>query len=251
MTPRRSSTEPSRTGSTPAARSRLLGFLRRWAWLALALVLFPVALVIFGRPPPGDLPLPDGPLKAAALPMLARAGVAGTPIVVREGSCAWGTVAGLDGTQRIVISRATLAYPLPQALWTIAHEAGHVRLGDPLLGVIVGWVWIATVLAAGQFAGLRGLARFGGLGLALAPLAVALVWGAGLPAFNLIQRQVERRADRYGVDLAGSGAAAAEMIETSSHCMGVHPRADFFETLFRLNHDPPAQRIAMLRAMDR
>ncbi|HEX3699709.1 MAG TPA: M48 family metalloprotease [Phenylobacterium sp.] len=229
------------------------GLIGRWAWLAVALVALPLLLAIYGTPPAGDQPLPNGPLKAASAPLLARAGVAGTPIVVRPGGgpCAWGTVVGLGDRQRIVVSPGALAYPTDQSLWTIAHEAGHVRRGDPLLGVIVGWVWLVLALAAAQVLTTWAFRRWRWWGLAALPLAVGLVFVLGLPLFNLIQRQVERRADQFGVEMAGSGAAAAAMLERSDACLGVHDRAGLFETLFRLNHPRAQARIAMLKAMDR
>jgi Zn-dependent protease with chaperone function len=226
-----------------------VGFLARWGWLSVAILTLPVLLVVFSRPPATDHPLPPGPFNQAAQPILARAGVPGTPIVVRPGKneCAWGTVAGLGPSQRIVISQGTLTYPTDQALFTIAHESGHVRRGDPLLGVVVGWIWIVLALACAQGAAVWATRRWGFAGLLAAPLGFAFAYALGLPTFDLIQRNVERRADRFGVETTGDGAAAAAMIERSDACLGVHDSSGLKATLL-LNHPSHSERVAMLRA---
>ncbi len=59
----------------------------------------------------------------------------------------------------------------------------------------------------------------------------------------------ERRADAFGVHVAGSGTAAAAMIARSDACAHARPPAGRLETLYRLNHPTTAERIAALRAM--
>jgi Zn-dependent protease with chaperone function len=225
-------------------------FLAHWGWLVVALTILPAVLFQFSRHPITDRPPNDPATISASAWVLDRAGLAAVPIVVRPGAlCGWGTVSGLGGGARIVLSEGTLRYPPDQVSWVVGHEATHVRLGDPLLGVIVGWLWIAMGLAAGQTTTRLAMGRFGARGLLLAPVAVAAVWVAGLPVFNLIQRQVEWRADRGGVELAGSGAAAANFVRTSGACLGVDPSPGTFDRIFRLNHPALSERVRALEAM--
>jgi STE24 endopeptidase len=228
---------------------RLVG---HWAWAIIAIALLPALLVVYGAPPPGDQPLPDGPFKQASVAILARAGVPGTAVVVRPGGgpCAWGTVAGLGSSEHIVVSPGVLTYPLDEGIFIVAHESGHVRRGDPLLGVMIGWAWLALGLGAGEAASLWAWRRWGLVGLIAFPLAFAGVWVVGTPVFNLTQRNIERRADRWGVEMTGSGASAAALNERADACLGVSDHVTLFDTLFTLTHPPPSQRIAALRAMN-
>jgi Zn-dependent protease with chaperone function len=158
-------------GRTMGRAAALLRFLRRWGWISAGALASPVLLVLYGTPPATDRPLPPGAFNDAARAVLAKAGIAGTPIVVRPSrdQCAWGTVSGLGPSQRIVISHGTLSYPMDEALFTIGHESGHARRGDPLLGVVSGWIWIVLGLAGAQGAAIWATSRWGARGVLAAP----------------------------------------------------------------------------------
>ena len=226
-----------------------MAVLRRFWWLVLALAALPVMLAAFARPPTGDIPLQDGPLRAEATALLRRAGLPDTPVVVRrEGrACGSGTVAGVGPGMRIVLGAPSLAIPRGQALWAVAHEARHALTHDPLLGVVIGWLWATLALGVASEATIAAVRRRGRAGWIAAPLALATVWAAGLPVFNLIQRQRERGADHYAAAMVGGAPGAAFLVREGA-CLGFEPAPDLFTRLFLLNHPTTAERVAAMRA---
>lgn len=228
-----------------------MGLLRRWrlvTWLLAA----PVLLVLFGGQPYwtsyGALP---APLQAQAQAVLDRAGAPDVGIAVLEdgSACAAGTVHGLGPTSVLILNRATLDRPAPELLWAVAHEARHHLRYDPLLGAAFGWLWLGLMLAVSAL--VPALVRRRWPRIPAAPVVIAgfaLGYGVGLPAFNLIQRQVERAADLYAAEVT-SPAAGIAFIAHEAACFGQDYSPTLYDRLFRLNHPPPGERIAAMGAL--
>lgn len=191
----------------------LLGCARRWqrAWPAVAggllagLVLagsFVYPLVV--EPLFNSFtPLPDGPLRSQILRLADREHVHVDDVLVADASRRTTTlnayVSGFGGTRRVVVYDNLLDdLPDDQVLSVVAHELGHARHDDVVIGSLLG--------AAGALAGvgLLGLV-VGPLGRrrpmgdpALVPLLLALLAiGTVLasPLENAVSRQIETRAD--------------------------------------------------------
>lgn len=226
---------------------------RRFWWMIVSLAVLIAALVVFGRPASGDVPLADGPLKQKSIALLQRAGTPGVPIVIRPSDgrpCGSGTVTGLGSRMRIVMGAASLTIPRDQALWAIAHESQHVRTGDPLLGVVSGWLWITLALALASETTRAAVLRRGRVGWIALPLMLVAIWAVGLPVFNLIQRQRERGADHAAAALVG-GAPGATFLAREGACLGIESEPDLFTRLFLLNHPTTAERLRSMRATPR
>jgi len=227
-----------------------MSLLRRFWWLAASLAVLIAALVVFGRPASGDAPLADGPLKRQAVALLQRAGTPGVPIVIRPSDgrpCGSGTVTGLGARMHIVLGAGSLDIPNDQALWAIAHESRHVRTHDPLLGVVAGWLWITLAVGAASEVTRAAVQRRGRTGWLALPLTLAVVWAAGLPVFNLIQRQRERGADYAAAVLVGGGPGAAFLAREGA-CWGFEPDPGLFTRLFLLNHPTTGERLRNMGA---
>jgi STE24 endopeptidase len=150
-------------------------------------------------------PLEDGPLRTQILQLADDEGVEVDDVLVADASRRTTTlnayVSGFGGTRRVVVYD-TLVDDLPedQALSVVAHELGHARHGDVLIGTALGAAGaLVGVGLLGLLAGAaerRGRPRMGEVGalprvLALAAVATFLA----SPIQNGISRQIETRAD--------------------------------------------------------
>jgi STE24 endopeptidase len=193
----------------------LVGCARRWprAWPAVAggllgtLVLagsfvYPVVV----EPIFNDFtPLPDGALRSDILELAQREGVPVDDVLVADASRRTTTlnayVSGFGSTRRVVLyDNLVDGVPRQETLSVVAHELGHARHDDVLVGSLLG--------AAGAVFGVGLLALVvGALGrtgrpsmrepevvpLVLALLALGTVLSA--PVQNTISRHIETRAD--------------------------------------------------------
>ena len=154
-------------------------------------------------------PMPDSPLKQSLLRLASAEGVHVDDVLVADASRRTTTlnayVSGIGGTRRIVVYDNLLRdLPPAQVRSVVAHELGHARNHDVVLGTTLG--------AAGAFLGvcllallldsavLRRRAGVAGPGdPAVAALVLALVAAGSLlvaPAQNAVSRSIEARADR-------------------------------------------------------
>jgi STE24 endopeptidase len=154
-------------------------------------------------------PLPGGALRTSILRLADREGVPVDDVLVADASRRTTTlnayVSGFGGTRRVVLYD-TLIDDLPpyQIRSVVAHELGHARHDDVLLGTtlgaagaMAGTCLLALVLDAGAVrrrAGVTGPADPAVAALVLA----AVAWGSFLasPAQNTVSRAIEARADR-------------------------------------------------------
>jgi STE24 endopeptidase len=153
--------------------------------------------------------MPDSPLKHSLLQLAAAEGVRVDDVLVADASRRTTTlnayVSGIGSTRRIVVYDNLLHdLPAAQVRSVVAHELGHARNHDVVLGTGLG--------AVGAFSGMcllallldgawvRRRARVGGPGdPGVTALVLALVAAGALlvaPVQNVVSRAIEARADR-------------------------------------------------------
>ena len=153
--------------------------------------------------------LPEGALRSSILRLADREGVPVDDVLVADASRRTTTlnayVSGFGGTRRVVLYDNLLRdLPPDQIRSVVAHELGHARHHDVLLGTalgslgaLAGTCLLALVLDAPlvrRRAGVSGAADPAVAALVLA----AVAWGSFLssPAQNTVSRAIEARADR-------------------------------------------------------
>ncbi len=196
-------------------------------------------------------PLADEGLAARLRTLAARAGtkVVG---VFRMGAAAkttraFGGLAGIGSTRRIILSDTLLTRYTPEEVETvIAHELGHHVHRDTLRlaaasasASFVALFVVDRALRAGVPAlGLAGMADVAGLplvGITLA--AMSVIFG---PLVNALSREREAKADEFAVRMTGNQAAfATTMVKIHDQNLGVADPHPLVELLF---HDHPSGR---------
>ena len=201
--------------STSIALVILVGIARRWqrSWPAIAgcvLAAFVVA-ASFVYPLVVEplfnsfTPLEHGSLRTHILQLADDEGVEVDDVLVADASRRTTTlnayVSGFGSTRRVVVYD-TLVDDLPedQALSVVAHELGHARHGDVLIGTALGAAGalggvglLGLLAAAAERRGRPRMAEVGALPRVLALAAVAAFLAS--PIQNGISRQIETRAD--------------------------------------------------------
>ncbi|MGA8114207.1 MAG: M48 family metalloprotease, partial [Actinocatenispora sp.] len=212
-------------GAVLAGFFALTGALPHLWWLPVAVggaaltvllsLVFPVLVEpLFNR----FTPMPDSPLRADLLALAAADQVPVRTVLVadasKRGRAVNAYVSGFGPTRRVVVFDTLLsAAPEPEVRLVVAHELGHARYRDVVLGTALGAAGAAAgaclLYLLGAWHGLLGLAGVAGfgdprsIGLLLLVMTVAqLVAG---PAGNLVSRRIEARADAHA--LASTGEA--------------------------------------------
>ena len=212
------------TIAASAALLLLIGAAKRWprAWPAVAAPALG-ALVMLGsfvypvlvEPLFNDFSsLPDSPLRSEVLALAEQEGVHIDDVLVADASRRTTTlnayVSGFGDTRRVVLyDNLVDDVPRAEVLSVVAHELGHARYDDVLVGSVLG------AFGAALGVGLLGLVLGGRrrrtrLGPESVPLLLALVAWASLlaaPVENGISRQIETRADVTALETAGDPAA--------------------------------------------
>jgi STE24 endopeptidase len=150
-------------------------------------------------------PLPEGPARDDVLTLASAAGVdVGEVYEVdasRRTTAANAYVAGIGRTKRVVLYDTLLKDFTPAELrLVVAHELGHVRHRD----VAHGLLWLALVAPAGTLAAARVAERLQRPGTTPVPAvsaALAVLAPAVGAVSNQLSRAIERRADRFALDL--------------------------------------------------
>ena len=169
-------------------------------------------------------PMAAGPFKQSILRLADREGVHVDDVLVADASRRTTTVnayvSGLGSTRRVVVYDNLLRDLTPaEARVVIAHELGHAKHHDVLLGTTlaaVGSVGAIALLALVLDAGpVRRRARVSGPG---DPAVLALVLAlAGVGSFlvspvqNTVSRAIEARADRTSLETTHAGATFVRM----------------------------------------
>ena len=190
--------------------------------------------------------------------LLALAQRAGARVV---GAYEWGlggktrkanaALAGIGGTRRILVSDTMLAdYSDEEIEVVLAHELAHHVHGDIWKGIvlesvlIVSGFYLASRLlpAMGGAAGLRGVDDVAGLPLLL--LAAGAVSVMMLPVANAMSRALERRADRFALQLTRNPAAfISAMRRLGAQNLAEEDPSKLVQWLFH-SHPPIRERIA-------
>jgi len=210
-------------GVVVAAIFALVDRTRLW-WAYATVGLFGVTLLLAFLEPITVAPLYNRirplPLHAAIRKPLdalaARAGIVGAPLEVsdtsRRSRAIAADIAGVGPTKRIVLGDELLADATQgEVLFLASREFGHYAHGDDFrLSLFWTFLFIVATAAAVLMAD-RIPFRRDDDPLARLPLVFALMGIGGLvltPVYNAYSRNLESRADAYGLALAGNRAAA-------------------------------------------
>ena len=77
----------------------------------------------------------------------------------------------------------------------------------------------------------------------VAALCLTLVYVAGLPVFNLIQRRIEHRADAYAMALTHDGGAGVAGMLRDLRCDRLDPNPGWWARTFFWDHPSISERI--------
>lgn len=155
-------------------------------------------------------PLPDGDTRSDVLALARDAGVnVGEVYAVdasRRTTAANAYVTGLGPTKRVVLFDTLLErYTRDEVRIVVAHELGHVRHRDVARGVAFAALTAPATAFAGQRLALQ-LAPDRGTAASLPAIALAL-GVASMPVGVIsrrLSRRIERRADAFSLELAGT-----------------------------------------------
>ena len=240
-----------------------------WWWLAawalgllVTLVLGFLAPVVIAPLFYRFKPLQDPVLRARFEALAARAGV---PVIgvfemaasakTRRSNAA---VTGFGRTRRIIVTDTMLSGFTPEETEAVlAHELGHQRFHDPLIGSGVGAAFSLVMWSLGGWAyaathAAVGIASLGAMaGLPLLLLWTGLVSTALGPLELWWSRRREWRADRFSLELTRNPQAfAATMVKLSDQNLGIaHPRP--WEKWLLYTHPPARERVDAARAFAR
>jgi len=216
-----------RLGFTMAAAVWVAAWLERWpggwwlaAWLGAVAASVWVAwaaplllLPLFYR----FVPMADVRLRQRLLALAARAGAPAIDILEwrlsDRTSRANAAVTGLGRTRRIVVSDTLVAdYEPDEVEVVVAHElAHHVRRDTRVALAVDAAVAAAAFLLADAVlraaSGPLGLAGGPAAALPVVALTVLSVEWMAAPVVNAVSRALERRADRFAIELTGNAAA--------------------------------------------
>ncbi len=167
--------------------------------------------------------------------------------------------AGMGNTRRIVISDTMLESFTPDEIETVvAHEIGHqvnrdlwrFILSSSLVTLAIGWatdrVGRNALSSRPELAGTSNLGDPRALPVIAFAFAVA---GAMIAPLQLAySRKIERRTDRYAIELTRSGASYASALEKLAELNLADPNPPRWVTLLLHSHPPIAERIDVARS---
>ncbi|MET0837965.1 MAG: M48 family metallopeptidase [Marmoricola sp.] len=243
---------------------------RRWPlWAALA----GVVLTVFGSwvYPVVVEPLfnhftslPNGDLRSKILALAEKEKVPVSDVLVADASRRTTTlnayVSGFGGTRRVVLyDNLVDDVPERETLVVVAHELGHARHHDVLLGTVLGATGV--VLGCGLL-GLvltrRRLLDRAGVGDVRQPEVVALLLALvavgtllASPVQNMISRAIEARADRASLEATGDFSGFEKMqVQLATRSLSDDDPPWLSQFWFG-SHPTTLQRIGLARALER
>jgi STE24 endopeptidase len=256
----------------------LVGLARRWPrrWFlgagAAALVLtfagsflYPVLVEpVFNR----FTPMADGPFKQSVLALADQEGVTVDDVLVADASRRTTTlnayVSGFGGTRRVVVYDNLLRDLTPaEARVVIAHELGHAKHDDVLLGTTLGSVGavggVALLALLLDSRRLRRAARLdapadGPADGTVVPLVLVLVaLGAFLvsPVQNTVSRAIEARADRTSLEATGEADTFVRMQRQLALTSRADPTPPAWSQLWWGSHPTVLQRAGLPASLER
>jgi STE24 endopeptidase len=209
-------------------------------------------------------PMAAGPFKESVLKLADREGVRVDDVLVADASRRTTTlnayVSGFGSTRRVVVyDNLVDQLSAAEARVVVAHELGHARYGDVLLGTTLGSV--ATVggvaLLALLLDGRRLRARAGVQGAAdpaVVVVVLVLVAIGGLaasPVQNTVSRAIEARADRASLQATGAGTTFVRMQRRLALTSLADPTPPRLNQLWFGSHPTVLQRAGLPRALAR
>lgn len=167
---------------------------------------------------------------------------------------------GLGGSKRIVLGDTLLdRFPSEEIESVVAHEVGHQVHGDMWRLITLGGglgFWATYLLHRLALPIARRTSRRTGTDSigdeASAPVLGLLMIGIGLgltPIQLGVSRAIERRTDRYAVQLTGDGEAYASSMARLAAASLSDPGPPPLAVLLFYSHPPVAERIAAARAV--
>jgi len=207
-------------------------------------------------------PMQPGPFKSSVFRLADRVGVHVDDVLVADASRRTTTlnayVSGLGSTRRVVVYDNTLRDLTPeQARVVIAHELGHAKNHDVLLGTGLGAV--GALAGVGLLAllldapALRRRSAVSGPGEpGVVPVVLALVAIGGLlvsPVENTISRAIEARADRVSIQATHDDAAFVSMQKQLALSSLADPTPPWLSQLWWGTHPTVLQRAGLPRSM--
>lgn len=208
-------------------------------------------------------PMADGPLRSDLLALAARDHVEVKDVLVADASrrttALNAYVSGFGASRRIVVYDTLLREASDREVeLVVAHELGHAKRQDVLVGTLVG-----ALLAAAGVCGLylllsstSLLARVGASGpgdprvLPLVLLLAAVVPLLLSPLTNLVSRHVEARADVHSLELTGDVPTfiSTEQRLARTNLSDLDPNPVVYALFF--THPSSPERIALARAWE-
>lgn len=255
----------------------LLGFFTvtrlapRWWWafgaagaaalvVLLSFVLPVVVEPIFNK----FTPMAEGRLRTELMSLAARDGVPVRDVLVADASrrtrAVNAYVSGFGPTRRIVVYDTMLTEATPEEVASVtAHELGHAKRGDVLIGTVIGALGAAAAVIALYLLGSLGwLLRLAGAESMGEPRAIALLLAlvtlaglAGGPAQALISRRIEARADAHALELTGDAATFESMQRRLGSVNLSDPDPPTWEHVIFASHPSTVERMAAARAYAR
>lgn len=239
-----------------------------WAWAAGAGVvlvlttsfLYPVLLEpVFNK----FTSMPAGPLRESLLRLAERDGVPVRDVLVADASrrttALNAYVSGFASTRRIVVYDTLVdTAPPAEVELVVAHELGHAKSQDVLVGTAIGalalaasmpllWLVLSTPLMRRAGAAAAGDPR----GVALLLFVIAAMTALAGPAGSLVSRRVEARADVHSLDLSRDPKTFvdAERRLALTNLADVEPNAIIYGLFY--THPSTPERIAIARTWAR
>jgi STE24 endopeptidase len=235
---------------------------KRWPWIAIAampelLAFANIVMPTFIMPLFNKYVPLEGLLETKIRAMAARYGVGNATILrfdmSRQTKKANAFVTGVFGTERIAIGDTLLdEFQEDETLFVVAHELGHYVKRDPWVAIALGTALTALPLLLANAAVRRTTGRAPGdvgptMRLVFYVSLGQLVTG---PLFNVFSRMIERRADRFAVDVTedpASGARAFRRLRDQNLAEDEVPK--WAELLFS-SHPSLGSRIAALEVLE-
>ena len=162
---------------------------------------------------------------------------------------------GIGSTRRVLLTDALLAdYSDDEIEVVVAHELAHhvhrdvwkTMAYETLAAAVACGAAHWALLNLGPLLGLAGIADVAGLPIAALAAGAALLLLA--PVTNLISRRLERRADRFAVDLTGKPEALASGLRRLAAQSLAEERPSRVTAWLSYSHPPWSDRLVAARA---
>jgi STE24 endopeptidase len=240
-----------------------------WAWgaagaaglVVLLSFVFPVLVEpVFNK----FTPMAESPLRTQLMELAQRDGVPVRDVLVADASrrttALNAYVSGIGPTRRIVVYDTLITEaPEPEVVSVVAHELGHAKDKDVVVGTVIGALGAAAIviglyLLGGwgwllKRAGIDSISEPRAIGLLLAIATVAGLLSTPVQAY--ISRLIEARADEHALVLTNEPATFEQMQQRLTLVNLADPDPPAWEQALFGSHPTTVERIAAARAYSR